>query len=70
MPRNPSPSCPLEQAKKLRANILQYWEDQGYDSRHIRVEAFMDGADAVIRSSLVNGSPPCKPVRYPQGDAL
>lgn len=70
MPRNPEPPCSLEQAKKLRANILQYWEAQGYDSRHIKVEAVMDGNDAVIRSGLVNGSPPCKPVRFPQGGAL
>ena len=70
MPRNPEPPCSLEQAKKLRANILQDWENQGYDSRHIKVEAVMDGNDAVVRSGLVNGSPPCKPVRYPQGDAL
>lgn len=69
MPKHIAP-CSMEQAEKLRANILQYWEGQGYDRSHIRVDAFMDGADAVIRSSLVNGSPPCKPVRYPQGDAL
>ena len=70
MPKKHEPPCSLEQAEKLRATILQYWEAQGYDRSHIRVETVMDGSDAVIRSGLINGSPPCKPVRYPQGDAL
>lgn len=69
MPKHIAP-CSLEQAERLRANILQYWEAQGYDRSDIRVETVMDGSDAVIRSGLVNGSPTCKPVRYPQGDAL
>ena len=70
MPRHPVPPCSLEQAEKLRANILKYWEDQGYDRSDIPVETVIDGADAVIRSGLINGRPPCKPIRYPQGDAL
>ena len=70
MPKKHKPPCSLEQAERLRANILQYWEAQGYDRSAIRVETVMDGSDAVIRSGLVNGRPPCKPVRYPQGDAL
>lgn len=70
MPSNKPPCSTLEQAEKLRANIITYWEAQGYDRRQILVETVMDGENAVIRSGLVNGSPRCKPVRYPQGDAL
>ena len=31
MPKDRLPCFSLEQAEKLRANILKYWEDQGYD---------------------------------------
>lgn len=50
-----------DDARKLAANIIDYWIAQGYPRRAIDVKTELSGADVVVRSNLRNGQPPGKP---------
>lgn len=52
-----------DEARKLASNIISFWVSQGYPREVIDVTIEKTDSDAVIRSNLLNGTPPGKPAR-------
>jgi hypothetical protein len=55
-----------DDARKLAANIIDYWVAQGYPRKAIDVKTEVSGMDVVVRSNLRNGQPPGKPAIVPK----
>lgn len=50
-------------ARRLAANIVEYWVKQGYPPAAIDIRTERERTDVVVvRSNLRNGSPPGRPI--------
>jgi hypothetical protein len=55
-----------DSARKLAANIINFWVSQGYPREVLDVKIEQSSQDSVVRSNLMNGTPPGRPIPQPR----